>query len=394
MSLGHGAGVVRSGLVFHYDMGNTQKSWKGKPTTNFFTNGNFSNGAGIPQESGSTPTNSIIYFPYNPGETAYVLQQNGSFTEYQINLTTELLASTTYCMSGWYANSLDYNSTETMFHSRAFSTSGANVSLGIGIGTVLETRVINGITWKYCYATITTPADYNNIFNWYLGYGADNTTGYRYYTNIQMELGTYPSRFVNGTRSNTQAIADLTGNNTVTATSLTYASDNTFSFNGTSNYIDCGNILSNLTSLTLECWIKFGTQTSSFNGIISKTLNNTNGYELRTTSFTSTTTTVEFRYKGDAAATGSSTLTNGIWYNITATGTSGSQNLYINGSLVSSSTVAVTPDPNALSLVIGKLAYSGLYMNGSLSVARIYNRALSAAEIKQNFEALRGRYSI
>lgn len=34
MSLGHGASIVKTGLVFHYDMGNTAKSWKGRPTTN------------------------------------------------------------------------------------------------------------------------------------------------------------------------------------------------------------------------------------------------------------------------------------------------------------------------------------------------------------------------
>jgi hypothetical protein len=186
------------------------------------------------------------------------------------------------------------------------------------------------------------------------------------------------------------------GNNGVLVNSPTYSSENggILLLNGTSNYIDCGNILSNLTNLTLDCWVKFGTQTTSFNGIISKTLNNTNGYELRTTGFTPTTTTVEFRYKGDAAAAGPTTLTNSIWYSIVATGTLGSQKLYINGSLLASNIVAVTPDPNALSLVIGKLAYSGLYMNGTLSEAKVYNRVLTDAEVLQNFNALRGRYGI
>jgi hypothetical protein len=37
---------------------------------------------------------------------------------------------------------------------------------------------------------------------------------------------------------------------------------------------------------------------------------------------------------------------------------------------------------------------SNAYLNGSVSQASIHNRALSAAEIKQNFEALRGRFGI
>ena len=34
MSCSSGPNIVTNGLVFEYDMGNTQKSWKGKPTTN------------------------------------------------------------------------------------------------------------------------------------------------------------------------------------------------------------------------------------------------------------------------------------------------------------------------------------------------------------------------
>lgn len=40
MSLGHGASFVRTGLSCYYDMSNTQKSWKGAPTTNYLTYSN------------------------------------------------------------------------------------------------------------------------------------------------------------------------------------------------------------------------------------------------------------------------------------------------------------------------------------------------------------------
>jgi hypothetical protein len=36
----------------------------------------------------------------------------------------------------------------------------------------------------------------------------------------------------------------------------------------------------------------------------------------------------------------------------------------------------------------------GYYYNGNLAVCRIYNKALTASEIQQNFNALRGRFSI
>jgi len=36
----------------------------------------------------------------------------------------------------------------------------------------------------------------------------------------------------------------------------------------------------------------------------------------------------------------------------------------------------------------------GNYSDGNISVVQVYNRALSAAEVSQNFNALRGRYGI
>jgi hypothetical protein len=48
MALVHSPSIVTSGLVFYYDMNNTQKSWKGAPATNLIpysqdygSNGNF-----------------------------------------------------------------------------------------------------------------------------------------------------------------------------------------------------------------------------------------------------------------------------------------------------------------------------------------------------------------
>jgi hypothetical protein len=130
---------------------------------------------------------------------------------------------------------------------------------------------------------------------------------------------------------------DLSGNtNTGTLTNgPTFNGGNGGSivFDGVDDYADFGNVLASLTNLTLECFVKFGTQSTSYNGIISKTLNNTNGWEIRTAGYTSTTTTAQFRYVGDNGSPDFGALTNGIWYHLTATGILGSQLVYINGSI-------------------------------------------------------------
>jgi hypothetical protein len=72
--------------------------------------------------------------------------------------------------------------------------------------------------------------------------------------------------------------------------------------------------------------------------------------------------------------------------------------LYVNGSLVSSVDVVKSGIPDSGSWQIGGgVAFggnTGKYGKGEIPVAKIYNRALSAAEVQQNFNALRGRYGI
>ena len=192
---------------------------------------------------------------------------------------------------------------------------------------------------------------------------------------------------------------DLSGNaNTGTLTNgpiFSGGNGGNFSFNGTNQYVDCGNVLASLTDLSLECFVKFGTQSALYGGVISKTLSNANGYEIRIDAYTSTTTSLVFRYVGDNAPVGFNTnFTNGVWYHVVATGTNGSQRTYVNGNQVGSATYALTPSANSNSLLIAKLTYSGLYVNMIMGYARIYNRALTETEVLQNYNATKSRFGL
>jgi len=170
--------------------------------TNLLTNGDFSNRIDV--GPGAHPAfdnavNTIIELA-NPGGSGYVLQQTsvgGSpYTEYEMQLTTELQASTTYVMSAWYAHTIDWNGQYAVFHSRAYGSSGNNLVTDSSVGTTITTASVSGLTWTYAYRTFTTPSDYSNQFNWYLGYASTgNSVGYRYFTNVQIERGSLPSAF-------------------------------------------------------------------------------------------------------------------------------------------------------------------------------------------------------
>jgi hypothetical protein len=71
---------------------------------------------------------------------------------------------------------------------------------------------------------------------------------------------------------------------------------------------------------------------------------------------------------------------------------------YINGNLKGTNVVSTSVGSvsNTIRMGMGNNSneqYSW-HANANVSAARMYNRALTAAEIQQNFNALRGRYGI
>jgi hypothetical protein len=400
MGIAAGPYNSRDGLVLWYDIGNT-KSFRGEPVTNFFTNGHFSGGSGIPGENGSNATNDIIVFP-NPGDSQWVLRQTGpgQFTEYQINLTSQLTASTTYVMSGWYAESSDYQGADgsRMFHSAAYSSTGAHQATGIGIGTVITTTVIGGIVWKYCYQTITTPSNYSNQFNWYLGYGNATFSGNRYYTNIQMEVGTYPKSFSNGTRGTTVAtgggIIDLSGksNNAELVNGPTYSSSlgGLVSFDGTNDHLLLPNgVLSGTGDFTIIQFLRGG------------------GASIGTTfaNYPSGNLQIFFgtNYIGMWLGNSSTYLGVSPWNTqlpqyttapvmIAAVRSGTTTQFWINDKIEKTGTSSFSIGTTSSQFRIGTNTSGGEAFSGSIFNTQVYNRALSSAEVIQTYNSLRTRF--
>ena len=82
---------------------------------------------------------------------------------------------------------------------------------------------------------------------------------------------------------------------------------------------------------------------------------------------------------------------------VTYSESSGTARIYYNGNQIESWAAASTASSNN-PLCIGS-AGSGTvaqnqYFNGKISVAKVYNRELSASEVQQNFNAQRGRFGI
>ena len=92
----------------------------------------------------------------------------------------------------------------------------------------------------------------------------------------------------------------------------------------------------------------------------------------------------------------SSLMSNGNWYQIVLVrSTSNAQIVYLNGSSIGTGNVSddFQDGQTDFGAIHANGDYSG-FLNGKISTIKIYNRALTAQEIQQNFNATRSRYSI
>ena len=83
-------------------------------------------------------------------------------------------------------------------------------------------------------------------------------------------------------------------------------------------------------------------------------------------------------------------------YHLTITNTTSNlKTLYLDGVEVSSGTIGGTISYTGNTSKV-RIGYAGFhtYHNGEVYQASIYNKALTAAEVKQNFEATRGRFGV
>ena len=183
------------------------------------------------------------------------------------------------------------------------------------------------------------------------------------------------------------------GGFTSTVIGSTYSSDNNgvYSFNGSTNRI-ATNCSLQLTDFTIGVWFKALGNTGGYDRIIDKLYSN--GTMLMRNSSASNS------WGGGVLESSGPygrflTLTDGQWHYLVSIRSGTTHTLYGDGI---TNTVSGTVSGTALSNIpfgIGSW-YDGSaqYFNGQIGQVQVYNRALSADEVLENFNAMRGRYGI
>jgi hypothetical protein len=86
-------------------------------------------------------------------------------------------------------------------------------------------------------------------------------------------------------------------------------------------------------------------------------------------------------------------ITDGVWHYIGVTFDGTNLRMYVDG-ILDNTSGTLTYSTTGQNNFIGKSSHTGNenYTNGSMGMVHVYNRALSGAEVLQNYNATKGRF--
>jgi Concanavalin A-like lectin/glucanases superfamily/Immunoglobulin domain/Fibronectin type III domain len=186
------------------------------------------------------------------------------------------------------------------------------------------------------------------------------------------------------------------GNNGMAAGSPSYTTgvlgvaNTAMSFDGASQYVDCGNgnSLNIVGQITVSAWINSATfppTNGTFQAFCEKGYDGANeAYFMRFHNSSSVTLDAGSYNGTDHAVSIANPNSTHVWYFMVETYDGTSWNLYVNGIFAASSPQSFGAIKSSADFCIGAAIIAGTpgrYFNGSIAGARIYNRALSGSEI-------------
>ena len=177
---------------------------------------------------------------------------------------------------------------------------------------------------------------------------------------------------------------DLTGrgNNGTLTNGPTYNSSNGGSivFDGVDDYVNCGTPSIGTGKITVNAWVKINAG-SLFQHIVDSASNSWHLAILNDNR--------PYFYNGSTYHQSSQILSTSTWYMLTGVQSS-TLDIYVNGVL--SQSLASNLNVTTNNVIIGAYQGASRPFNGNISNTQIYNRALTAAEIQQNYNATKTRY--
>ena len=409
MGVFSGPKIVEDGLVLKLD-GANYKSFKGSSASNLLYNISNTYGSGVDQTYFKVSYGDIIenipelgyksvrycniYNDYNSGSGQCCpspLRYGGNVLGQNITVSP----STTYTYQIIYKVKSGYTNANYMY--RYEYNGGTYVTEGGVHNTNNRTSLGNG--WWFAWGQFTTQSTTNNLWlagMWYYQYGVYDTI---YVAGVSLHQGTniIPAKFMltpQENRGTTVATgggwSDLTGNGNhgELVNGVRESSDNlgALIFDGTNDYVNTP--ITKTASCTFSCWAK--TTTVGGNPMLFNAGPNGSGPDLFF--YAGSISWNTWDGNGNPFATMPSSVTDGNWhYYVVVNDASSNAKLYYDGELLGTATYKnASTNTN---LTVGGNTSSYMW-NGSISNFTAHNRALTASEIQQNFNATRSRFGL
>lgn len=410
-TVGGGVNIVRDGLVMYLDAANT-KSLPNLVTNQFLWSQDFTNVSWI--RSRMTTSGSTMAAPYG-SSSATTLTATLSYSAIRQNITVPIgIYTVSYYVKYINQQFMTIVHEGIPYGTATFdlingTTTGIGGTSGFGVSALI-TAAPNGFYRISVTFNVTQPSFVLAANLWFGAYnGNDNTGSQVYVWGGQFENGSSPTTYLPTTTvpvSNITTWTDISrgGNNGTLVNGPAYNNLNGGSlvFDGVSNYVSVPSLAN--TSFpqdagTISVWYnidstgQIATNPSIFDGYDGR-----NHIFIRRTSNPLYTIQVAFQdvsYAYRYVYTHLSTLD--VWHNIVVTyvtGISSSVKFYIDGILINSGTISDSAwRPTQQFVGIGTI-YANSTVKGKGSILQIYNRALSASEVLQNYNASKSKFGL
>ena len=389
MTVAGGPHIETSGLVLYYDVNNID-SYPGEPTTNIVAN--------------PTPTTSWNVSNYLTSQVTLGYSYEDGIPQIELsNLTTEsgyprlVDSAFTSTLTGVYSISFEAKGTiNDNFLFRIYEGGSTKITKS---ATLTSTGEWEKFTVSSTTAFILTTPYINPVI----------IAGTLYIRNIQVEAKTHVTPFVNGTRSSTDGLKDLSGqDNHADLTNATYDSNALIDYDGSTGCTLLPTSINTLTEGTISFW--FNTSNTSAQYPISFYADSSNYFAIvlgnSTGNWTDESMRVMYRanavwYYNYAFRNGETFYQDGSWHQCTFKVDSTGNLLYADGVELSVSQWQDSPEGLASTRFLSSLngtpsGYIGRrdanYFDGKIDQIRIYNRGLTSKEILDNYNAVKSRF--
>lgn len=368
--------ITSDGLIFAYDAADSFNSYKGEPTINYWNGNQYS----IYNDGATNIRNSTDVPPPIPGYEV-------------VKVTANTIGSYGQCIlwNATYPNNNVATITNSIY---AYLTVGDYVQVGQHwfpwyYGTQ---KAITKNQWVRISETYTINEG-NSYGNAALTY---STNGIAYFAMPQYEYKSHVTPFIgaNQTRSNTQALLDLSGRgNTLNLTNMSYDASAQFYFDGTDDYINVGSL--NLQqNWTLEC-ICYMNDNGSF-GIFGQGIFNTN-QGLHILYQSGPRGMIFGMYGNDNDYQNNYRPVTGKWYHwvFTYNHSTYAKQFYADTVLQTAPASVQNIYQGSGQFNVGAIySTAGSPANGRIAVTKMYNKVLTAAEIRDNYSHYKTRFNL